>query len=296
MQTCAECLMCLLTREMASVPRDTPAHEKLAHLRDAMCLLGGTDMKVSTPEIGLALSALHQRRFGDGKQLMYANVKRLYNTRMTEMAPTLRAALGRASDPLAAALKLARAGNYIDFGASHVVADTQLDELIRNADAETLDAAEYEAFRRDMGTARRMVYVTDNAGEIVLDGLLIEQILIARPDMQLTVLVRGGFVLNDATVEDAHEVGLDAMVPVMGNGNAMPGTVWSALSPAAQALLREADMIVAKGQANFETMGECGLNVYYLLLCKCDYFVRRFGVPRLTGMFVNDRRLPPMEA
>ena len=137
-----------------------------------------------------------------------------------------------------------------------------------------------------------MVYITDNAGEIVLDGLLMEQLLAIRPDLQLTALVRGGFVLNDATLEDAQAVGLPALVPVVGNGNALPGTVWHALSDQARALLADADMIVAKGQANFETLHESGLNIYYLLLCKCDYFVRRFQVPRLTGMFVNERRLP----
>ena len=294
MHTNADCLLCLLTREMAAVPQGTPAPEKLAYLRQAMRLLCDADATHTTPELSAAMAAIHSQRFGDAKQAAFAQHKRTYNESMAALAPQLRDTINASPDPLAAAIKLARVGNYIDFGAAHTVEDALLTRLLANAAAETLDSAEYAAFRGELATARQMVYITDNAGEIVLDGLLMEQLLAIRPDLQLTALVRGGFVLNDATLEDAQAVGLPALVPVVGNGNALPGTVWHALSDQARALLADADMIVAKGQANFETLHESGLNIYYLLLCKCDYFVRRFQVPRLTGMFVNERRLPPL--
>jgi hypothetical protein len=296
LRTNAECLLCLLTREMDSVPPGTPAPEKLMHLCDAMRLICDGTAALTTPELGAALSDMHWRRFGDVKQTAYAREKQIYNERMAAFVPTLRDMLRNAADPLASAIRLARVGNYIDFGADHVVEDALLNRMLAEADLQSLDSAEYAAFRSELATAERLVYVTDNAGEILLDGLLMEQLLAARPGIRLTALVRGGFVLNDATLEDARAVGLDKLVPVVGNGNALPGTVWHALSPEARDLLSCADIIIAKGQANFETLSESGLNIYFLLLCKCSYFVRRFQVPRLTGMFVNERRLPPPPA
>ena len=112
----------------------------------------------------------------------------------------------------------------------------------------------------------------------------------------MTVLTRGQPTLNDATVDDAHTVGLDAEFPVIGNGTDYPGTVLEEISDAALKAVQEADLIIAKGQGNFETLNGCGANIYYLFLCKCNLFVRRFAVPRLTGMLVNERRCPMLPA
>lgn len=139
------------------------------------------------------------------------------------------------------------------------------------------------------------MYVTDNCGELVLDKLALGQLLKRFPHVRFTLLTRGAETLNDATTDDARAIGLDRMLPVIGNGTGYPGTVLSEISDEALTLLREADVILSKGQANFETMNGSGLNSYYLLLCKCDLFVRRFRVPRLTGLFVNERRVPKLD-
>ena len=92
-------------------------------------------------------------------------------------------------------------------------------------------------------------------------------------------------------LEDAEEIGLTDIVKVTGNGSNVGGTWFPGLSNEARTLLEQADVILAKGQGNFETMNDCGLNVYYLFLCKCDLFQRRFHAKALQGMFLNERRI-----
>lgn len=294
MKTCAECMLCLLTRDLAAVPATVGAEEKAHYQREVLRMIADSDPELCTSQLSARIDEIYRRSFGERKTKDFETLKRVYNAHMLALEPRLREKIAKAGDPLASAIKLARTGNYIDFGAKHEVDDVLLGKLIRDAQRDTLDASEYEHFQNDLSTANNMVYVSDNAGEIVLDKLLIEVLQAHYPQVKLTLLVRGAPTLNDATVEDAQAVGLTALLPVVGNGNDLPGTVWEEISTEARDLLREADVIIAKGQANFETLNGCGLNVYYLLLCKCDYFVRRFQVSRLTGMFVNERRLPPM--
>ena len=296
MNSCAQCMLCLLNREVAAMPQGAPAPEKAAHLRDVMAMLAQSDPSLCTAQLSARMDALYTRRFGEKQHADFAALKRAYNARMLALAPRLDALIRADADPLACALKLARAGNYIDFGAQHTVVDAQLEALLASAAGEPLDTGEYAHLCEEMAGARRVVYVTDNAGEIVLDRLLILQLMARWPGAAFTLLVRGAPTLNDATLADARETGLCELVPVVGNGSALPGTVWAEISEQARELLAAADVVIAKGQANFETLSGCGLNVYYLLLCKCDYFVRRFGVPRLTGLFVNEHRLPPLPA
>ena len=123
-----------------------------------------------------------------------------------------------------------------------------------------------------------------------MDKLLVQTIRTLYPRLGITVLVRGGEVLNDATMEDAIQVGLDRVegVTVMGNGDRLAGTALDRICSDAHAAITDADLVIAKGQGNFETLQGCGLNVYYAFLCKCRFFADRFGVPVYTGMLVRE--------
>ena len=125
-------------------------------------------------------------------------------------------------------------------------------------------------------------------GEIVLDKLLIEEIMRMNPELSVTALVRGSSEGNDATMEDAAEVGLPSVCRVVGNGAPIDATVLRYLSGEARALLRESDFIVAKGQANYESLYGSGLHVFYLLMCKCDFFTERFQVPKYSGVLTEE--------
>ncbi|MBO5387572.1 MAG: DUF89 family protein, partial [Lachnospiraceae bacterium] len=136
---------------------------------------------------------------------------------------------------------------------------------------------------------------TDNCGEILLDKIFIKCIEDKYPKLKITVIVRGQNVINDATIEDAKQVGLTDIVTCIGNGNGAPGTVIKLLSEEAKQALFEADMIISKGQGNFESLFAEGLNPYYIFLCKCELFVRRFGLKQYESVFMKEERIKGIE-
>ena len=108
------------------------------------------------------------------------------------------------------------------------------------------------------------------------------------PQLSVKILVRGKEVLNDATMEDAIYTGMDRIGEVLAGGEAVAGVVYDMLPQDLKTVLDETDVILAKGQGNYETMSGQGRHIFYAFLCKCDLFVNRFQVPRLTGMFVEE--------
>ena len=150
-----------------------------------------------------------------------------------------------------------------------------------------LDAKNVADFCRELEEGKKLLYLTDNAGEIGFDRVFAEAIAARYPHLQITFCVRGDVAQNDATVEDAEAVGIP--FPVIGNGNRVPGTQIDMLSEEAKAALDAADVILAKGMANCETMLGCGYNVYYAFLIKCQRFADRFGKPMFTPVVVKER-------
>ena len=193
-------------------------------------------------------------------------------------------------DPLRTALLYARVGNYIDFSALECVDKEELFELF-DRENDILDEGEYRNFCREMQQAKKMVYILDNCGEIVLDKLVIRLLKKQYPQAEIAAVVRGEEVMNDATMEDAVMTGLTEETQVIGNGDNVAGTILSRISPELRQKIEEADLLLAKGQGNFESMYGCGKNVYYLFLCKCDWFIKKFRAERLQGMFVNEHRI-----
>ena len=168
--------------------------------------------------------------------------------------------------------------------------------LIKSENKDELDEQEYRNFCQDMKKASNVVYITDNCGEIVLDKIAIQILKKTFPNIRVTALVRGLPAGNDATMEDAEFCGLTDIVPVLGNGSDVGGTWFHGISTHARELLQGADVILAKGQGNYETMHGCGLNIYYLFLCKCDWFQQLFHAKLLQGMFINEKRAPKATA
>ena len=174
--------------------------------------------------------------------------------------------------------------------------EEELRSTIKIENKDTLDEQEYKNFCQDMKKAANVVYITDNCGEIVLDKLAISVLKKTFPNVRITALVRGLPAGNDATMEDAEFCGLTDLVPVLGNGSDVGGTWLHGISAHAQELLQSADVIFSKGQGNYETLHGCGLNIYYLFLCKCDWFIHLFQAKSLQGMFINERRSPAATA
>ena len=170
----------------------------------------------------------------------------------------------------------------------NVVKDEEFLKLLEQADLEDRDQAVMESFLRQCANAKRFLLIADNCGEIVLDKLFIEQLKKKFPQLEVTVMVRGGEVLNDATEEDAMYSGIDQVARIVSNGNTVAGTVYDMLSKEARTAIDSADVILAKGQGNYETLNGQGRHIFYAFLCKCELFTGRFNVPRLTGILAEE--------
>lgn len=283
------CLCCILNKQEKLIRSYPDMEKKTEYMKKLMALIANTKETDCAPSLSVDIQELYSS-FWNCPAEDYTEVKKDFNRFMLDIEHTLEEKIRSSADPLEKALLYARIGNYIDFAAlSNVNQETALTLLENNSDS--LDQEEYSIFLKELNSAKRLVYITDNCGEIVLDKLAIKILKETYPDLDITVLVRGYPVINDATMEDAEEIGLTDLVKVIDNGSNVAGTWIPGINQTARELLENADMIIAKGQGNFETMNDCGLNVYYLFLCKCDLFQRRFHTQNLQGMFLNERRL-----
>lgn len=188
-------------------------------------------------------------------------------------------------------IKYVCVGNYIDFGVTGNIDDQMLDDLLKKVDSLNIPEQEIKYLEEELKQAKTLLYITDNCGEIVLDKIFIEELKKRYGNLEIIVMVRGGLAINDATIEDAQEIGLTKIVPVISNGAAIAGTVKEQLSKEARKQLDSANVIIAKGMGNFESMYQEGINPYYLFLCKCDLFTRRFGVKLFDPIFCKEERL-----
>ena len=180
-------------------------------------------------------------------------------------------------------------GNYIDFSALQgQVSFEELDSLLDRAEEMTPAGDGYAKLRADLAAGKKLLYLTDNAGEIGFDRIFAEVIQKQYPQLGITFCVRGGPAMNDALRADAEL--MEIPFPVIDNGNRVAGTQLDQLSEDAKQALDGADVIIAKGQGNVETMYGCGYNVYYAFLIKCERFVAEFGQPKLTPMLLREQK------
>jgi uncharacterized protein with ATP-grasp and redox domains len=284
----AHCMHCMMESNWNRI-KHHPENVRDEYMRAFVKILADAKETDSAPAIISRIQVLRRDLLGVTDD--YEAVKRYFNALMLEEAPALRARIDASPDPLNEAMRIAMAANYIDFGAVEDVNAEKLRELLADADRCGLPPEETNAFRRELGDARRLTLLTDNCGEIVLDRLHVETILRRHPGLSVTAVVRGAPVSNDATEADVRAVGLDRVARIVSNGTDIGGTQLDAISEEARSAIEEADLILSKGQGNFETLSGCGLNVYYLFLCKCDLFTLRVGMQRFQGVFANDRRL-----
>lgn len=282
-----DCYLCHMRRNLAAArPLGTEAQwSEFAKglLKLYLELPEGTNSTWMGPET----EKLYQKVYGVTSN-RFDEEKQLSNRFVMERMDQIRAKVEAAEDPVYAGLQFAILGNYIDFGALYgEVSFEKLDELLSQAENMDMDREVYEKFCRDLETGKKLLYLTDNAGEIGFDRIWAEQIAKRYPNVQITFCVRGGPTLNDATREDAAAVGIP--FPVIDNGNLVAGTLLELLSEEAKQALETADVIIAKGQANAETLLDSGYNIYFAFLIKCVLFEQRFGKPKLTPMLVRER-------
>ena len=276
-ESCAECLY------------DKQAHRcsdssYLARVRE---IIDNRKPEDTSPYLVYLFNLEYEKRFG--KKSSYSEIKKKYNDLLLSMEESFREKIEVSEDPLLQALLYARIGNYIDVAAMNVIEENTLMELFENAQNRPEEEEVVRRFIADCEKAKSFLLIADNCGEIVLDKLFIEQLEKRFPDLSVTVLVRGEEVLNDATPADAKTVGLDLVANVISNGLPIAGTVYTMLPDEAKKALDQADVILAKGQGNYESLSRQGRHIYYSFLCKCELFTNRFSAPLLTGIFCEER-------
>ena len=282
----SNCMTCILKKELEKIPEGTPEEERLAYKQKVLRLVGNATAFMSPSEITKDIQQLQKEMFG--MQVDYPKLKSFFNQKMLQYEDRTDAWIREAEDPLLRAIQFSLCGNYIDFGVPHKVTEEKMDQILLDSGQIRIDGRILQRLRKDLEGARSVTFLHDNCGEIVMDKLLIKEIKRQNPEAEVIAVVRGEVVLNDVTAEDAAEVGLSEVAKVLPNGDDVAGTCMERLSPECADTLCNADVIIAKGQGNFETLRGCGLNVYYLFLCKCELFQRRFGVPAYTGMVVHE--------
>lgn len=273
------CAKCMYDRQV----KKTDNREYLAEIKR---VLDNRPDDITSPQIVDAFNRLHEKYLGPLPS--FSKEKKEYNDLVLSMEADLRNEIDTSEDPLATAIVMSRIGNYIDFGALNKVEKETFLGLFSDTSLREDEKVVYESFCKRCSVAKRFLLLTDNCGEIVLDKLMIEQLRKRFPEISVTVMVRGEDISNDATLEDAKYVGIEAVSTVISNGKRIAGTVYSELSDEAKEAVDEADVILSKGQANYESFAGEGRHAFYLLLCKCDLFINRFKVPRLTGMFIEE--------
>lgn len=281
-----ECKKCQIKRNINKYPIDATEGKITEYQYKVNEIVKNSD-GLSTPQVAEKMDNLRQELFGN--VMDYTEIKQHYNQLMLDHFPYMKNKVDTSENHLKTAIQYAMVGNYIDFGALENVNEgelkAQLDEAINiNIDSKLLDV-----FKNDLVNAKRLVYFTDNCGEIVTDKLLISTLHDINPNLHITVIVRGKPVLNDATLEDAKYIHMeDAAQKVLGNGTGLPGNVVGAISKESMDEVENADLLISKGQGNYEGLSGCGLNIYYLFLCKCEMFMRRFGVEQFTGIMARE--------
>ena len=286
MKVSAECMHCLVKRQANNIKKYSDEEKRAEYLGKVLGIIANNAAEEPAPVLLSHIGRLHEEYFG--KPFSFDELKKGYNAMMLEKENEIRGKIGKAQDPLALALRFAQIGNFIDFGAMDSVDDGKLMEFLEQAETLPLSEDAYAKFTENLKTAKKLVYMTDNCGEVVLDKLLLETIAGIAPHVEKTIIVRGEPVLNDATMEDALQVGIEACGKVIPNGTNIAGTYIPWLSAEAKQAMGEADLLISKGQGNFESLHGCGLNIYYLFLCKCQWFMERFGLPQYSGVFINE--------
>ena len=264
MKTYLDCFPCIVRQVLDSVKMttdDEKVQEKV--LRWTLHLASKMDMYQSPPAMAQKIHRFIREI--TGVQDPYLQVKEHFNRYALKMYPELKDRIENSADPLETAVRLAIAGNIIDLGVKSGLAESQVVNTLGRSLSETFDLDALEEFRNATAQAKDILYLGDNAGEIVFDRLLIEQL----PCNNITYVVKAGPIINDATMRDAEMTGLTDVVSVIDNGSDAPGTILQSCSRGFLGRFSESDLVIAKGQGNYETLSDVNKNIFFMLKAKC---------------------------
>lgn len=265
MRTHFDCLPCIMRQTVDAArfaTEDSNLQEKI--IRKIITEMVQYDFNESPPYMSQIIHK-HVRELSNMAD-PYREVKHQFTRLGLDLYDELKNIVQASQDPFSTAIKIAIAGNIIDFGVFSEISEEQVHAAIEDCLQAPLPAETVNHLKDDIAGAKNILFLGDNAGETVFDRLFIEEM----PLEKVTYVVKGSPIVNDATMKDAEEAGLTELVRVIDNGSDAQGTILKLCSAEFLDLLRQADLIIAKGQAHYETMSDLELNrIYYLFQAKC---------------------------
>lgn len=266
MKTSLDCLPCFLSQALRVARLQGCSDQVQRQVVSAVAaLLPGLDLDETPP--ANAISVYEEIAAVTGCPDPYLVVKREENNRALRHLPALKEELQAVAEPLAVAIGFAIAGNVIDYGAA---GHFDIEDAFRRSRRMRFAIDHRRQLLnviRGLKPGAKVLYLTDNCGEIVYDSLVIE--LLARQRFEVTVAVKSGPIINDALLEDAQTAGLNDFAEIITNGTACPGTPLKHCSEGFLRRFEQADLVISKGQGNFETLSEVDRELFFLLTVKC---------------------------
>ena len=287
MKTYFECIPCILTQAIVTLDiTGADRQVKKRVISELLEKLKSADYDLSPSENTDAAYELISEYTGIKDP--YYNFKREHNKAALLHLSDFKKMVDSSENRLHAAAKIAIAGNVIDLGISHNHRE-QLDfsRILKNIVEMPLARDDFNDFSSRLKNAGNVLYIADNAGEIVFDRVFIEELV--NTGRKVTVAVKSGPVINDANMEDAIEAGIDKITDIIGTGHNKIGNSLKYLSGEFLEKFNNAGLILCKGQGNFETLNGVKAPVYFLLKAKCKSVAAELGVNYLDVVFVKSK-------
>lgn len=263
-------------------------HKKEEIMREVLRYLSLTNYSKCNPEvIGGTWDIILKHIDSDNP---YADIKKYYNLEVLKMVTTIENVIEKSDDRFNTALKIAISGNLIDFAAKHKFDLEMLKKKIMSINEITLAIDHSKSLHDNLKTAKSLMYLGDNCGEICLDKLFIKYIKEEFPDIKVYFGVRGKPIVNDVTFDDALMIGMQEFADIIENGDGSLGTVIERVSNEFKEKFYSADVIIAKGQGNYESLSEIDKNnVFHLFMAKCEPVSNSLEVKNMSIVCVENK-------
>ena len=276
MRTEFVCIPCVLKSFVKRLEHSNlPRRESETAVRDFLIELSESDYELSPPELGRKLHYKIKEILYDPDP--YKNEKYYFNNLFMSKYDEFATQINNSRDSFKSALKLTLLGNIIDFATQDEIdikkIFSKLSDLIINVDRS-------EELKNEINNVDKILYLGDNSGEIVFDKLFIETFLRLFGIKNITFVVRSGPIINDATIEDANFVGIYEVADVIDSGYDAPGIILSCCSEEFLHHYNTADVVISKGQGNFESLSKENKNIFFLLMAKCSLVADLFGAKK----------------
>jgi uncharacterized protein with ATP-grasp and redox domains len=281
MKTYLDCIPCFFRQALeAAKLAGASSRTQRRVLNELAGILPSFSLTSTPPEMGRIIYRMVSSV--TGKKDPYARIKAESNRKALKLYPQLKKKIARSRDRLGAAVRLAIAGNIIDYGVKNSLnVERELEKMLsaenRVIHQENGKLYQYERFKRALRKAGTLLILGDNAGETVFDRLLIEEIKREGPQKRISYAVKSGPTINDALEEDARFCGIDRAARIISNGLAAPGTILSLCSRSFLRVFHQADMVISKGQGNFESLSFAPRPVFFLFMAKCPVVAKHVG-------------------